>query len=49
MPTYRGLLTGQLDPDDAISSGAIRIEDYPGSLKRFLEVCGLHAARLMFC
>ncbi len=44
MPSYLGLLTGQLKPDDALSSGLIRIEGDPGALSRFLKLCALPAS-----
>lgn len=39
MPTYLGLLLGQLQPDEAISAGLVRIEGDPGALHRFLSLC----------
>jgi DNA-binding HxlR family transcriptional regulator len=39
--SYLGLLGGQIQPEDAISSGLIRIEGDPGALRRFLDICGL--------
>ena len=41
MPTYLGLLQRQIQPDEAVSKGLIRIEGDPGALSRFLNVCGL--------
>jgi DNA-binding HxlR family transcriptional regulator len=41
MRSYLELLAGQLQPDDAIGSGIIRIEGDPGALQRFLSICGL--------
>jgi DNA-binding HxlR family transcriptional regulator len=41
IPSYLGLLTGQIDPDEAISRGLIRIEGDPTTLKRFLTICGV--------
>jgi DNA-binding HxlR family transcriptional regulator len=39
--SYLGLLAGQIQPDEAISSGIIRIEGEPDALRRFLNICGL--------
>src|SRR5205085_11921541 len=39
MTTYLGLLTGQIEPDEAISKGLIRIEGDPGALGRLLSMC----------
>lgn len=44
MPSYLELLAGRLQPDEAISSGLIRIEGDPGALRRFLDICGLPGA-----
>jgi putative sterol carrier protein len=41
MPSYLGLLRGQIQPDEAISRGLIRIDGDPGALHRFLNLCGL--------
>jgi DNA-binding HxlR family transcriptional regulator len=41
MPSYLGLLTGQIKPDEALSGGLIRIEGDPGALSRFLGLCGV--------
>src|SRR4051794_15739786 len=41
MPTYLHLLTHQIGPDEAISTGVVRTEGDPGALKRFLSICGL--------
>lgn len=41
MPTYLGLLQRQIQPDEAISRGLLRIEGDPGALSRFLNLCGL--------
>jgi hypothetical protein len=46
MPSYLGLLAGHIQPEEAISSGAIRIEGDPGALRRFLNICGLPDAKL---
>ena len=44
MPSYLGLLAGQIEPDEAIASGIIRIEGDAGALRRFLNICGLPEA-----
>ena len=44
VPSYLGLLTGQLQTDEAISRGLIRIEGDPDALSRFLNLCGLPSA-----
>jgi DNA-binding HxlR family transcriptional regulator len=41
MPSYLGLLTGQIDSDDALSKGLLRIEGDPSALDRFLSVCSV--------
>ncbi|MCI0647752.1 MAG: winged helix-turn-helix transcriptional regulator [Chloroflexi bacterium] len=43
--SYLGLLTGQIQPDEAIAGGLIRIEGDPGALSRFLNVCSVEQAR----
>jgi putative sterol carrier protein len=45
MPTYLGMFSGQLRPDDALAAGLIRIEGDPDSLERFLGACGLPGLR----
>ena len=45
MPSYLGLLTGQLQPDEAISRKLIRIEGDPGALHRFIAICGVPGAQ----
>ena len=45
MPSYLGLLTGQIKPDEAISSGLVRIDGDPGALSRFLNISGLPGSR----
>jgi DNA-binding HxlR family transcriptional regulator len=42
--SYLGLLTGELEPEDAIERGVVRVEGEPGALERFLEVCGMSGA-----
>ena len=39
--SYLGLLTGQIQPDEAIAGKLIRIEGDPAALSRFLALCGL--------
>ena len=39
--SYLELLTGQLRPDEALSEGLIRVEGDPGTLNRFLNICGV--------
>jgi DNA-binding HxlR family transcriptional regulator/putative sterol carrier protein len=39
MATYLGLFTGQIEPDEAIARGVIRIEGDPAALNRLLNVC----------
>lgn len=41
MPSYLTLLQRQIQPEEAISRGMIRIEGDPGALTRFLNLCGL--------
>ncbi|MBI1879714.1 MAG: transcriptional regulator [Chloroflexi bacterium] len=41
MPSYLGLLQRQIQADEAVSGGLIRIEGDPGALSRFLNLCGL--------
>ena len=44
MPSYLGLLSGNIEPDAAIEKGLIQIEGDPEALRRFLNVCGLPGA-----
>jgi len=44
MPSYLGLLSGEIEPNEAIAQGLIRIEGEPEALRRFLSVCGLPSA-----
>ena len=44
MPSYLGLLSGEIEPGEAIQQGLIRIEGDPKALRRFLKVCGLPSA-----
>jgi DNA-binding HxlR family transcriptional regulator len=41
MPSYLALLQRQLEPDEAVKHGLIRVEGKPGALRRFLAICGL--------
>jgi DNA-binding HxlR family transcriptional regulator len=41
MPSYMGLLSGQLDPDEALAAGLIRVEGDSSALSRFLDMCRL--------
>lgn len=44
VPTYLGLLQGQIDPDAAAAQGLVRIEGDQSALRRFLSICGLTEA-----
>lgn len=39
--SYLGLLQRQIQPEEAIARGLIRVEGDPAALSRFLDVCGL--------
>jgi DNA-binding HxlR family transcriptional regulator len=39
LPSYLGLLTGHIKPEEAIAGGLIRIEGDPGALSRLLSMC----------
>ncbi|GIK42896.1 MAG: HxlR family transcriptional regulator [Chloroflexota bacterium] len=39
--SYLGLLQRQIQPEEAIARGLIRVEGDPGALSRFLDICGL--------
>ncbi|MCC6458718.1 MAG: transcriptional regulator [Caldilineaceae bacterium] len=41
MPIYLRLLSGQIQPDEAIAEGLIGLEGDPSALRRFLDMCGL--------
>lgn len=41
MPTYLGLLQRQIQPEEAIDKGLVRVEGDPAALSRFLNLCGL--------
>ncbi len=43
VPTYLGLLTGQIQPEEAVSKGNVQIEGDPDALNRFLDLCGVPA------
>jgi hypothetical protein len=45
--TYLGLLTGQIGAETAVANHLIQIEGEPGSLQRFLNLCGLPAAAVL--
>src|SRR5258708_1969861 len=40
MPSYLGLLSGEIQPDEAVEKCLIRIEGDPEALRRFLNICG---------
>jgi DNA-binding HxlR family transcriptional regulator len=44
MPSYLGLLSGEIELDEAVEKGLIRIEGDPEALRHFLNVCGLPSA-----
>jgi DNA-binding HxlR family transcriptional regulator len=39
--SYLGLLRGQIHPDEAVSTGLVRVVGDPEALRRFVCVCGL--------
>lgn len=39
MPSFLGLFTGQIQPDEAMAGGLIRIEGDSGALSRFFSFC----------
>jgi DNA-binding HxlR family transcriptional regulator len=41
MSTYLGLLLGQIQPEEAMAAGLIRVEGDPGALRRFLKICSV--------
>ena len=41
MPTYLGLLQRQIEPDEAICTGLVRVKGDYAALNRFLDLCGL--------
>jgi putative sterol carrier protein len=41
VPSYLRLLTGQIEPGEALSQGLIQVEGDPGALSRFLGICGV--------
>ncbi len=44
MPVYLGLLTGQINPEEAIAAGLVRVEGDPTALGRFVSMCGMSEA-----
>ena len=44
MPSYLGVFSGQIQPDEAVERGLIRVEGDSGALRRFLKICGLPSA-----
>jgi len=44
MSAYLALLRGQLQPDEALDAGLIRIEGDRAALRRFLDICGVPGA-----
>ncbi|MBC8076986.1 MAG: transcriptional regulator [Chloroflexales bacterium] len=45
MPSYLSMLSGQIQPNEAIAQGLLRVEGDPGALHRFLNMCKLPPAR----
>ena len=45
MPFYVGLFAGQIQPEEAIAGGLVRVEGDPAALRRFLDLCGLPGSR----
>lgn len=45
MPTYLELLAGQIQPEEAIAQGRMRVEGDLAALQRFLQICGLPRAQ----
>jgi DNA-binding HxlR family transcriptional regulator len=43
MPAYLQVLTGQVEPEEAIARGLVRVEGDIEALKRFLSICGVPA------
>lgn len=41
MPSFLGLLRGQIQPEEAVARGLVRVEGDAGALRRFLQICGL--------
>lgn len=41
LPVYLGLLTRQIDPQEALASGLVRVEGEREELFRFLTLCGM--------
>ena len=44
MPSFLGLFTGQLQPDEALAAGLVRVEGNPDDLREFFGVCRVPAA-----
>jgi DNA-binding HxlR family transcriptional regulator len=47
MEVFMGLFSGQLEPDQAISAGLVRIEGDPDALRRFLGLTGVPRSSLI--
>lgn len=45
VPIYLGLLRGQIDPDEALAAGLIRVEGDLAALRRFLTICHVDLAK----
>ncbi|MCZ7570203.1 MAG: winged helix-turn-helix transcriptional regulator [Ardenticatenaceae bacterium] len=41
MPSYLGIFSGQITPEQAVSTARVRVEGDPGALRRFLNLFGL--------
>jgi DNA-binding HxlR family transcriptional regulator/putative sterol carrier protein len=41
MPIYLGLLTGQINPDEAVAVGLVQVEGDRTALRRFVRICGM--------
>ena len=41
MLSFLGLLRGQIQPEEAVARGLVRVEGDAGALRRFLQICGL--------
>ncbi|MFN8440782.1 MAG: winged helix-turn-helix transcriptional regulator [Caldilineaceae bacterium] len=41
VPIYLGLLTRQIDPQEALAGGLVRVEGDPAELFRFLQLCAM--------
>jgi len=49
MPSYLGLLTGGIKPDEALAAGLVCVKGDPDALKRLLMLCGLPSAHESLC